>query len=235
MNIRLIDPLAWRMAARDPLVWLGLAVDLLPVMAVVFLGWRAGPLIVLYWLENGVIGVFAILRMLTVGASKGLMVLIAIFMSGFFAVHYGLFWFVHGIFVLPLAAASKGGEMLKSTPAPNSPVDLGILTSALQSYPYMDYFLLIIVTFAAIVYVVDFIVRGEYQRAALDELMSAPYVRVVVLHVGIFAGAFALLAMGEPAAGVLLLILMHAAWGMYMRIRRYAPVKVDAASDLPSA
>jgi hypothetical protein len=58
------DPeLFWR-TYRNPVAWLSLAVDLLPVAAVILFGWKAVPLVALYWLENLIIGVFTILRML---------------------------------------------------------------------------------------------------------------------------------------------------------------------------
>ena len=61
---RFFDPDLFARAYRDPMAWLTLLVDLLPVIAVVFFGWKAVPLVALYWLENLVIGAFTVLRML---------------------------------------------------------------------------------------------------------------------------------------------------------------------------
>jgi hypothetical protein len=36
-----------------------------PVFGVLWLGWELFPLVFVYWLENGVIGGFALLKMLT--------------------------------------------------------------------------------------------------------------------------------------------------------------------------
>ena len=52
---RFFDPDLFARAYRDPMAWLTLLVDLLPVIAVVFFGWKAVPLVALYWLENLVI------------------------------------------------------------------------------------------------------------------------------------------------------------------------------------
>ena len=46
---RFFDPDLFARAYRDPMAWLTLLVDLLPVIAVVFFGWKAVPLVALYW------------------------------------------------------------------------------------------------------------------------------------------------------------------------------------------
>jgi hypothetical protein len=83
MKGRFIDPAEIVRAYRDPLSWASLGVDLLPIIAVIAFGWSATPLVALYWLENLVIGVFTVARMIgTVFASIGNL-LGALFMAPF--------------------------------------------------------------------------------------------------------------------------------------------------------
>ena len=56
---------------RDPIVASGLAVDLAPVFMVLVAGWGAAELVLLYWLENVIIGVFALGRILLSGFGTG--------------------------------------------------------------------------------------------------------------------------------------------------------------------
>ena len=56
MKGRFIDPSEVARAYRDPLSWASLAVDLLPILAVIAFSWGPTPLVALYWLENLVIG-----------------------------------------------------------------------------------------------------------------------------------------------------------------------------------
>jgi hypothetical protein len=42
-----------------------LAANAVPVIGVLWLGWELFPLVLVYWLENGVIGGFVLLKMLT--------------------------------------------------------------------------------------------------------------------------------------------------------------------------
>ena len=89
-----------------------LAVNLIPLAGVLLLGWRLSDLMLLYWLENGIIGGFTVLKILTSrvpagepGAARGEMLgplahrLGAVGTAMFFTVHDGIFWTVHGVFV----------------------------------------------------------------------------------------------------------------------------------------
>lgn len=74
-----------------------LAVNLVPLLLVTAGLWDLQRVIVLYWLENGVIGLWHILRMMTAQRSA---LLLRLLESGFFCIHYGIFFFVHGMFVM---------------------------------------------------------------------------------------------------------------------------------------
>mgnify|MGYP001804404904 FL=1 len=62
--------------------------------------------------------------------------------------------------------------------------------------------------------------------------MQAPYGRIIILHIGIFAGAFAMAAIGEPMWGILALILLRALWGVFLTVRRRS--RIDGALQLKS-
>ncbi|MFN4025803.1 MAG: DUF6498-containing protein, partial [Hyphomonas sp.] len=96
MTGRFFDPAEVARAYRDPLSWVSLSVDLLPVIAVLAFGWGATPLVALYWLENLVIGAVTIVRMLGTALSSLVNIGAALFTAPFFFVHYGMFCFVHG-------------------------------------------------------------------------------------------------------------------------------------------
>ena len=91
-----------------------IAVNLVPLAGVIWWGWNVYSLLVLYWIENGIIGILNVPKILRAegevvsggatfrmsgrsGLARGAMV-------AFFVLHYGIFWAVHGIFVflLPL-------------------------------------------------------------------------------------------------------------------------------------
>lgn len=211
---------------RDPVACLILAVDLFPIWAVLTLGWGAAPLVFLYWLENLIIGVVALARMIAASLRDGPGGLIAMaFLGPFFIVHYGMFCFVHGVFVSTFAAISTDGGT-------GFPSPLGLIEQALGSGANMPTFIVSIIFLQGVLFIQDFILRGEYRKTSIDREMMAPYGRIVVLHIGIFAGAFAMIAIGEPLWGILALILLRAAWGVFLTLRRR--LRLDGAAQLKS-
>ena len=91
----------------------------------------------------------------------------------------------------------------------------------------MTLFVVTIIALQAFLFVQDFLGRGEYRNAEVQTEMMAPYGRIIVLHIGIFAGAFAMIALGEPMIGILALILLRALWGVAMSAHRRN--RLDAA------
>ena len=228
-----IDPAVLARTYRDPIAVVGLIVDLIPIYAVLALGWGAVPLVFLYWLENVVVGAATVLRMLLAGVLGGAVVLFsALFLSAFFTFHYGMFCFVHGTFLMTFAEMGAGGS-----PGFEGPV--GLVVYALQAGPGMLGFVALIAAFNLVLVLNDDLRNGQVGGESVQEIMMTPYGRVVVLHVGIFAGAGALIALGQPMIGVLALILLRVVWGVFLTVRRrlrldkgLTDTKVDAASQL---
>lgn len=220
---RYFDPNMLARTYRDPIAWVILGVDLFPIIAVLTLGWGAAALVFLYWLENIIIGVVALARMTASSVKFGILGLAGMaFLGPFFAVHYGGFCFVHGQFVNLFAGISGQGSTDFFGP-------IGLVQNALASGAHMPVFVGAIIALQAFLFVRDFIWRGEYRTSDVTEEMSAPYARIVVLHIGIFAGAAALAAIGEPMIGVLALIILRAAWGILLTVRR----RMRLDGDLP--
>lgn len=214
-----ISPSLVARAYADPLARLNLAVDFLPILAIFLFGWGATPLVALYWLENLVIGVFAAARILGSGLSQmrrgdntgaG-----AFFLAPFFCFHYGAFCWGHGVFLATFAMPEMG------FPDPRL-----LISWALGSGPYLPWFLAAIIAANLAVFLADFIGRGEINRTKMDEEMAAPYGRIVTLHIAIILGAMFAFGSDEPLLGVLLLILIRVAFGVFLAVRRR--IKRDA-------
>lgn len=209
---------------RDPIAWVILAVDLFPILAVLTMGWGATPLVFLYWLENLIIGAVTLARMTATSAKDGPAGLVIMaFLGPFFVVHYGMFCFVHGVFVSVFANLSADTAMGD----PGFPSPFSLIDQALSSGANMSLFVTAIIALQAFLFVQDFLARGEYKTAEVQTEMMAPYGRIIVLHIGIFAGAFAMAALGEPMLGILVLILLRALWGVALSVHRRG--RLDAA------
>lgn len=179
-----------------PRAVLTLAYNFVPVLGVILWGWDAFALIFIYWIENVLIGVRTFITMVlrsVVGGEPS-----ALFMAGFFTVHFGMFCFVHGLFVVTMFAEAA---------APDTPFDL--LAIALKQMQAN-------LNFAAAVgaaagwqaaELIFAIRRGDLNTQTAQALMLAPYPRIMVLHLTIIVFGFALIATGAPQAGVVLLAL----------------------------
>lgn len=228
--LNFLDPHTLARTYRDPVAWAILAVDLFPIWAVLTLGWGAAPLVFLYWLENLIIGAVTLAKMIATSVKEHLIGLVGVlFVGPFFVVHYGMFCFVHGVFVAMFAHMSAGG---KGVGEPAFPTPVGLIEQALLSGTNMPTFVLAIIALQVFLFFQDFILRGEYRETTVDKEMMAPYGRIIVLHIGIFAGAFAMAAVGEPMWGILGLIGLRALWGVFLTVRRR--YRLDAEAHVKS-
>ncbi len=203
---------SWGRALTQPLVLVGLAVDLFPIYGVFAFGWNAVPLVMLYWMENIIAGVLTVPRIFISGATFGTAgVLLGAFMSVFFVFHYGLFCAVHGTFLMVFISFGNG----TMTEQPPIMMDVfAMFQYGLTSAPHMDLFIYAIIAFQLIVMIWEFGIKGEWKETNPMAEMFAPYGRIIVLHLAIFGGAFALFALGQPMIGVLALILFRAVYGI---------------------
>lgn len=203
---------------RSPAALGALLINLLPVGGIVFLGWSLSALVVLYWLENLVIGVVNIGRILVSGAGHGPMGMGGgVFLAVFFAVHYGGFCFGHGMFVMALFGQGLG------LMGPADTIDLPMLTEgALNAAPGMAGVLALIALWKLALFVFNFVLGGAYLNTSPHQEMGKPYGRIFFLHIAIFAGAFALAGLGAPVWGVVILALGKTAFDVVMELREYA-------------
>lgn len=178
---------------------------------VLVLGWSVFAVMALFWLENVVIGVFNVARMLITGARLGAIVFVgALAMAAFFTVHYGMFTAVHGVFVVMLFGTGELGR---------GAMDSGLIGPV---FHMLDRLLIDRDGWLAVGAIVALHGAGFAQwwgssRAAptpLKELMGAPYGRIMILHVTLIAGGFLVQALRAPVAGALLLIALKLAYDL---------------------
>ena len=131
------------------------AANLLPLVGVVFFGWSLWTILTVYWLENGIVGLWNIPKILlaegtflpdrtgvgySAWATRPMPAMGRVALAVFFTFHYGLFWLVHGVFVLVLPTffgTGLFGRLFTSVgPVPTDPFgqlmlfDAGMCTSS---------------------------------------------------------------------------------------------------------
>ena len=193
--------------------------NFIPIYGVLFLAWEAFPVILLFWFENVVIGFYNALKIVfarpdDIGRWVG-----KVFMVPFFAFHYGMFCFVHGIFVVALF----GGGTTEALDNPGVGMFVGALSAAGVTWAAAALFLSHGFSFAW-----NYVKSGEYQRATIQNLMKQPYARVVVLHLVIIASGFLVLALGMPAVGLVLLVLLKIGVDLKAHLKERAKFSASA-------
>ena len=191
-----------------------IAANLLPLYGVLVFGWPAFPLLLLFWLENVVIGALNALRMLLVDPTDMALWALKLFMVPFFCFHYGMFTAIHGSFVMSLfggetyAHLDRGFVPIEGAIRAIGDFDLGLTFVALAGSHVFSFLW-------------NYLVRGEFRRASLRELMGQPYKRVVVLHITIIFGGGIAMALGSPLWALLFLLALKIGFDLHAHVREH--------------
>ena len=225
----------------------------IPLVGVVFFGWDVWTILIVYWVENGIVGFYNVLKMWLAegvddaqaqtkingrpiqGQAKG-------FLIPFFLVHYGIFWVVHGVFVLSLSTfaslgADPGGVTILPgaiTIVPGAIPDAGVAPSA-ASGPDPG-----AIAFAAVAlfighgasFLFNYVGRREYLRVSAAGQMFAPYGRLVIMHLTILLGAFAIMVIGAPVGAVAVLVALKTAMDLGFHLREHRSVAAPPAGPV---
>ncbi|MBA3483681.1 MAG: hypothetical protein H0W34_06180 [Pyrinomonadaceae bacterium] len=196
------------------------AANLVPLIGVLFWNWNAFEIVALYWLENVIIGLVYIFKMITchpdpdkIDAEQfGFMakdlqaikktgwtaylsiVLMNLVLVPFFIVHYGGFCYGHGSFIFHLFEKDRLPETIEELWQFLVQEHLVWGVAALAGSHLWSYF-------------INFLGKGEYRWTLPDRLMFQPYARVAVLHVAIIFGGFVVAMLGSPLPLLIALIL----------------------------
>jgi hypothetical protein len=203
-----------------------IAVNLSMIAGVVYLGWSVLDIVFLYWVENLVVGLINVFRMVVSSpelgaipdASEKLKALktqgypeatamirkagtaVKLFMIPFFIIHYGGFCYGHGVFVL--AMFGDGGMMGASGESGHSPGFFDLLT------PEIQFAILVLAASHFYSFIKNFLHGGEYKRTHAAMLMMRPYGRIVALHITILFGAFLTMVLDSPMGLLVILVVM---------------------------
>jgi len=190
--------------------------NLVPLAGVIFWGWNLWTILALYWAENGIVGLWNIAKILRAegpvpaSAPAAARLVSRAGVAMFFVVHYGIFWVVHGIFVIAaLPALDAIGQSGLTPPTLEDPgvVDPWLGERGIRARLDLVAFGAIWLAIShGISYWTVYLGRGEYRHVSPQQQAQAPYGRLVVLHVTIIFGAFVSVLLGVPFGAMLVLV-----------------------------
>ncbi|HYC44446.1 MAG TPA: DUF6498-containing protein [Burkholderiales bacterium] len=183
-----------------------LAANLLPLAGVLAFGWQLAHVMVLFWAESAIIGLYAVLRMFVVAK------IVAVPASMFFVGHFGgfmaaHFMFVYGLFVRGLDKTGPEPPVGEALAEIFGPLWLALAALAVSH---------------GVSFVVNFLGRREYEGASLKALMTAPYKRIFVMHLTIIFGGWLVMLFKTPVPALVLLVLLKIAVDTRAHVREHA-------------
>ncbi len=184
------------MTGRASLVLLVLA-NLVPLAGVWLWEWDVFLLLLLFWCENVVIGVFGIARLVVSATSETTFQ--GLFLPLFFMVHYGGFMLGHFMVLFSMYS--------------------GFMDDTGRSVEASDYYSVILddrnwlAILALFVshgwsFVENFMGRREHENLTPMQAMGLPYKRMAITHIALILGGFFLIESGQPLAGLIFLVLL---------------------------
>jgi len=201
-----------------PAVFVLIGMNFIPLIGVFWFSWDVATIVFLYWIENVVIGIINIPKMLT--AQKGThsqggttSFRPAIFLCGIFAFHYGLFCFGHYSFLQ---------ITYKTLPAFEN------MFAALLS-PVLFWSILGLTLSHIISMVLNFWGKKEYLNLSPKAQMFAPYPRIVLLHIVIILSGLLAIAMGQGLATLVALVLLKIVFDLGAHMAEHAKIRRRAA------
>jgi len=172
-------------------------VNLIPLLGILFFGWSVQDILILYWCESGVIGLYNVLKMLfvkNIHANLTLFpgVIYRLFVIVFFIVHFGGFMFIHGLAILALTSPGNiiGMDYL---PGVLKPLCFGIIGFFVSH---------------GLSFIQNYLLGKEYLKSNLENLMFQPYGRVVIMHLSILFGGFIFVLFNAPVFLLVMLVVI---------------------------
>lgn len=201
--------------------------NLVPLVGVLFLGWDAAAIVLLYWIENLIVGFFNILRMLLVKVESRSKLLQKLFMIPFFCVHFGGFCAVHGFFLLAFFKIGSPDEAMAPNDVWLGPfIFLQLLYSVVMQlwhsrpsgleWPAVGLFVS-----HGISFITNFINGQQYLAQKMGDIMMRPYKRIVLMHVAIIVGGLLVMKLGSPVALLCVLIFLKIGMDIWLHAKSH--------------
>ena len=200
-----------------------LAANTIPFWGVLFLGWDAFFVVLLYWSENLIIGFYNVLKIVFAAAPHPIAHLGKLFFIPFFTIHYGGFTAVHGLFVL--AIFNKADEnFMGGMNWPFCLVFLELLVNVVRHMysvipSQMKLAILALFISHGVSFVYNYLLKREFVSANSGKLMGSPYARILVMHFAILGGGFFAMALGSPAGLLLILVVLKTFLDVNLHLR----------------
>ena len=161
--------------------------NLVPLAGVLLANWDVGDIMLLFWAESAVIGLFNVLKMWVIGRWS------ILFLGPFFIGHFGGFMVGHLLFIYALFLSGPDGA---------DPSSSQVFADFLSLWPA----LLGLAISHGMSFRLNFLGAREYLETSVRQQMHAPYRRIIIMHLTIIFGGFLTMVLDAPLLALVLLI-----------------------------
>lgn len=228
---------------RMSVISLALA-NVVPMAGAIFFGWEVFDILLLYWFETAIIGVYFIGKLFVIvshsaipqiGSKHPATALIqpgspvrtvgGLLAAGFFIMHYGGFMTVHLVFLFamfgpPLMSGVTGFFSLDILLQGIGTVGLGIAALAVSH---------------GISFIRNFVQQQEFTKTTLRQVLFMPYQRIIIMHLTLIASAFVVSYFDEPLFGLLIMIVLKIITDIYSHLREHARYTDNTNRDIQTS
>ena len=197
-----VSPVTLRSASTLVLI----IANLFPVAGTIILGWNLSDVMVLYWAESAVIGIFNFFKIIVIGRWMALLT------GPFFLGHFGAFMAIHFLFIYNIFV--KGAQGMG---APG-----GDLADVAQLFVNLWPALLVLFVSHAYSFFANFIGRGEYRKRTIKEQMSEPYSRIIFMQLVLILGGGISMILGQTEPVLIAVIGLKIYFDVKAHIKEHA-------------
>jgi hypothetical protein len=186
-----------------------IAANLIPLAGAAFGDWNLGMIMVLYWAESAIIGIFNLCKIVVIGKWA------ALFTGPFFLGHFGGFMAGHFLFLYTLFVKGPSAD----------PTASASLDEVLQMFMGLWPALLVLFLSHGYSFFANFLGRREYLGKTVKDQMSEPYTRIVFMHMVIIFGGGLTLFLGEPTPVLMIVIGLKILFDVRAHLKQHQPRK----------
>lgn len=187
---------------RSPSVLALVAANFAVLAGAVFYGWDLGMVMLLYWAESAIIGVFNLCKIVVIGRWAALLA------APFFAGHFGGFMAVHFLFLYTLFIEGPSGLSGSTDMAE-------VVTLFAGLWPALA----ILFFSHAFSFFRNFLGRKEYAERTVGYQMHEPYSRIIFMHLVLIFGGGLVMVLGDSEPVLLGIIVLKTAVDVRSHLR----------------
>lgn len=205
-------------------VWVLVGANLVPLGGVLFADWKVEHVLVLYWMENFVVGAYSLLRIAFAqpaawsGYDTAQRRLTKLAHGAFFALHFGAINVAFGVFVVtivqrdPSAGFGGLGQMVNEALASGETLLCLAVLAVSHGWSFLE----------------NYIGRSECKGITTRELRNRPYRRVVPMYFMVVFVGVSLQALGAPLFAAVAFVALKMGFDVYFHTRDHSKTASDA-------